>query len=625
MGKFTPAQRDSLRYDIIFYNRNQEVTPIKISRKMILIFSIMVLITIGINTFYLSQSSLEASLNNTHVRFENMGSSMVRAIEQYVLMMDLAMDEVTSNSSFMDAFAVAACDTSTYSQSLSAQNRMSQTLYHSPAVENFYRVSIYSRNGFYLSSHFEKNDTLVSLSDEAREIINAIPWLDSIEKDSFQRHLIAPHTDSFTIAHDVPVFSAIRAATWHGNHIGFIEVAASIAELESIFPGDSEDILVQVVLSDGTVFYKNNEGDTAVYTGTDMPFWKMVTYNDTADNHRYVMHTESRWLGMDIYIAEDIAIQNAATYSLIRSYIEFALCIASIVITLVVLISISLTRSTRKLTNRVRQLPVNKLIAVQDPSKYLISVTSPRDLEIHELEDSFNQMLAALNTRAQNEITLGRSALQARLKALQTQINPHFVYNTLNIISAKSMENGNEEITEICDQFAQMLRYSTDTRSETATLREELEHVQNYLMLSKARYEDQLSYVIDVPAEMWPLSLPKLTLQPLVENALTHGYNVSSDCRHVDILGTVDNSQLYLTIRDNGSGFSEEILQQLRQDIALIISDSAAVIPSSEHIGLINTFQRLHYYSQGTIRIYIGNEGGAVVRLSIPTAGSRTI
>ena len=77
--------------------------------------------------------------------------------------------------------------------------------------------------------------------------------------------------------------------------------------------------------------------------------------------------------------------------------------------------------------------------------------------------------------------------LQAQLSALQTQINPHFVYNTLNIISAKSMESGNYEVIEICDQFAQMLRYATDTRSRTATMAEELENVRYYLMLSKAR------------------------------------------------------------------------------------------------------------------------------------------
>ena len=399
----------------------------------------MVLLTIGVNTYILSKSSLNASLDSTEMRFENMSSSMVRAIEQYVLMMDLALDEVTSNTSFMDAFAVSASDTSTYSEILSAQNMMSQTLYHSPAAENFYRVSVFSRNGFYLSSHIEKNDMLVSLSDEAREIINSIPWLDSVETDSFQRHIIAPHPDYFNIAHGVSVFSAIRTATWHGKCIGFIEVAASTDELKSLFSGDNSDILVQAVLNDGTTLYRSDENDTAVYRSDELPTQEMTRYNDHNGNHRYVMHAESRWLGLNIYIAEDVAIQSAVTNGTIRIYIGFALLIASAVILLVILSSIRLTRSTRKLTEKVRKLPVSKLIAEPDPSQYLVSVTSPHDIEIRELEDSFNKLLTVLNIRTKNEIVLHQSALQAQLKALQTQINPHFIYNTLNIISAKSM------------------------------------------------------------------------------------------------------------------------------------------------------------------------------------------
>ncbi len=596
----------------------QEAVTTKISKKMILIFSVMILLTISINTFYLSQSSLESALNNTQMRFENMGSSMVRAIEQYVLMMDLALDEVTSDASFMDAFALAASDTGTYSQILASQNMMSQTLYHSPAVENFYRVSIYSRNGFYLSSRFEKNDTLVSLSDEAKEIINVIPWLKEIEADSFQRHIIAPHLDTFNIAHAVPVFSAIRAATWHGTQIGFIEVAASTDELQAIFSGDSEDILVQAVLSDGSELFKSSENDTATLSSSNIPLGKMSRYQDEKGNNRYVMHTESRWLGLDIYLSEDVAIQNAASYHMILSYIKFALFIAVIVITLVIVISMGLTRSTRRLNDKVRQLPVNKLITGQNPSKYLVPVTNPRDLEIRELEDSFNQMLVALHARTQNEIALQKSALQARLKALQTQINPHFIYNTLNIISAKAMESGSEDVTEICDQFAQMLRYSTDTRSETSTLGEELVHVQYYLLLSKARYEDTLSYVISVPPEMCSLSLPKLTLQPLVENAIIHGYNASTAVRHIEILGSIESDLLCLTIHDNGTGFSDEKLAELRRDIALIESGISFVPATGEDIGLINTCQRLHYYSKGAMHIHLANENGAVVRLTIP-------
>lgn len=178
------------------------------------------------------------------------------------------------------------------------------------------------------------------------------------------------------------------------------------------------------------------------------------------------------------------------------------------------------------------------------------------------------------------------------------------------------MESGNYDVIEICDQFAQMLRYSTDTRSRTATMAEELENVRYYLMLSKARYEDNLEFTVDVPENLTGLTVPNLTLQPLVENALSHGFNGANALRKLWITGHIDHSQFILEIRDNGNGFSEESLSSLRQQIKLVESSQLSIESSSGHIGLINTCLRLHYYSKGTMHMAIRNENGAVVTLT---------
>ena len=133
----------------------------------------------------------------------------------------------------------------------------------------------------------------------------------------------------------------------------------------------------------------------------------------------------------------------------------------------------------------------------------------------------YDEMLERLRASMRNEMALREGALQAQLSALQMQINPHFIYNTLNIISAKGLEVGSLEVSDLCDQFAQMLRYATDLRSRTATLADEVENARRYLGLVKARFEALLEYTIDLPEEAYGLLIPKLTLQPLVENALT--------------------------------------------------------------------------------------------------------
>ena len=208
--------------------------------------------------------------------------------------------------------------------------------------------------------------------------------------------------------------------------------------------------------------------------------------------------------------------------------------------------------------------------------------------------------------------------MKAQLNALQAQINPHFIYNTLNIISAKSMESSNYDVIEICDQFAQMLRYSTDMSSRTATMAEEIENVHNYLMLAKARYENNLEFAIDVPENLGSITVPKLTLQPLVENALTHGYNGYNELRKLTVTGRIEDEKLILCIRDNGTGFSEDRLQKLQEGIRRIENGTLSMEESGGHIGLLNTCLRLHFYSNGQMHISIHNDSGAVITMVMP-------
>ena len=286
----------------------------------------------------------------------------------------------------------------------------------------------------------------------------------------------------------------------------------------------------------------------------------------------------------------------------------------------IVLVSMLLTRSIRRLTKKVQQMQVGRVL--KDDDNVLASlntqVTSRSDREIFELEQAFNQMMLQLRSSTMNELAMREGTLQAQLSALQTQINPHFIYNTLNIISAKSMESGNFDVIELCDQFASMLRYATSTSSRTATLQEEIENAHNYLQLAKARYEDNLEYTIDVPKELTGLIVPKLTLQPLVENALTHGYDGTNALRRLSVTGRLEAGELRLRVRDNGTGFTPEMLFSLSRRIEEIQEDHSFASDASTHIGLINTCLRLHYYSKGAMRMSIRNEDGAVVELTMP-------
>ena len=121
--------------------------------------------------------------------------------------------------------------------------------------------------------------------------------------------------------------------------------------------------------------------------------------------------------------------------------------------------------------------------------------------EIYRLQRAFHALIERLNSSIRDEMRFRELHLEARMNALQAQINPHFIYNTLNVINSKSLEYGAFDIARLTDRFSEMLRYSTNMHEKTVTLEQELEHVANYLELMKLRYEHKLEYRIEVAQE----------------------------------------------------------------------------------------------------------------------------
>ena len=588
----------------------------KMIHKLILVFSLLAILTTAANSIYFYKTRMADLDQRTYEHLSTLSTKIAGEIEQYVKLMDYAIESLTADPDFMEAFHAASHldDESDVGETLATQNILSRKLYQEPILEPFFRVSVYSDNGFFISSRFERTGSVSSMSDEAKETIASLSYLATADAQPFRRHIIGPHKEPWT-EEFVGVFTAVRSVAWRGEHVGYVEVNAYLDDLADIFMwGQHDGFLVQGIFDDGTQLFRTM-GDDVVYTDLD-PADLTRVQTDGVD--RLVVGTYSDYLHMTVYVSQDMSVYNEQADLLVRNYVIVALGILFVTLIFVVAFSLGLTRAIRKLTRRVKHLPVDSVLAHSDTA-LTTTVTSPRDQDIHKLETTLNRLMVKLQSSMHSEMALREGALQAQLNALQMQINPHFIYNTLNIISAKGMECGSEEITDICAQFAQMLRYAADLRSKTATLGEELQNARRYLQLVKARYEDQLTYLIDVPEDMHSLTVPKLSLQPIVENALTHGFAGRSDPREVSITGTVKGNMLQLIIRDNGNGFSDEALLRLHGAFLDMEKDpSAFSSEGGEHMGLKNTYLRLLNASKGKIRMQLHNDNGAVITLTLP-------
>lgn len=192
-----------------------------------------------------------------------------------------------------------------------------------------------------------------------------------------------------------------------------------------------------------------------------------------------------------------------------------------------------------------------------------------QEYEIQTLSDGFENMVSRLNQLIEQNREEQMSLRQAELALLQAQINPHFLYNTLDAIVWLVEMEKNEQAVEMVTSLSSFFRSSLSNGRDIITLKEEEQHVRSYLEIQQVRYKDILSYEISIDPSLFAYRIPKLTLQPLVENALYHGLKLKRGLGHISVTGMRDGRDLVLTVVDDGAGMSEERLLEVQRMLKL--------------------------------------------------------
>ena len=218
---------------------------------------------------------------------------------------------------------------------------------------------------------------------------------------------------------------------------------------------------------------------------------------------------------------------------------------------------------TRSMTKPLKQL----ITTVERVNLENLNLPVPEG-EIDEfkmLDESFQTMFSNLKDSINKLYESKIKEADAHFLALQAQMNPHFLYNSLNAISAAGEQYGSETTTAMCNQLADMLRYTTTPSNKFVSLKEEINHAVNYLELMKVPYEGSLNYEVYIPDRLYMVDIPKLTLQPLVENSINHGLEKVLPPWNITICGKITDSFWEISIEDNGTGFDEAILDKIQK------------------------------------------------------------
>lgn len=242
-----------------------------------------------------------------------------------------------------------------------------------------------------------------------------------------------------------------------------------------------------------------------------------------------------------------------------------------------------------------------------------LPVTDNVTNDIRELEHAVNHMLQRIKASVELE-------QQAYLNALQAQMKPHFLYNCLSVISSISRtECETSTVPQFCSHLAAMLRYETTYQNDLVRLEDELENIRNYLALMKVRYAQYISYEVQAEEALLQLPLPRLVLQPLVENCFKHGFKAVAPPWHLSVRAFREDRQWVIQVADNGIGFDDTKRQELEQQAETLmnhLSDGYTDLKIGG-LGLANTIVRLRLMSTDPVFFSItpNEPTGAIITL----------
>ncbi len=236
--------------------------------------------------------------------------------------------------------------------------------------------------------------------------------------------------------------------------------------------------------------------------------------------------------------------------------------------------------------------------------------------EIGVLHNTFDSMVNQINTLIEKDYKNELLNKEAQIKALENQIDPHFLYNTLDTINWTARSIGANSISDISIALANLLRISLSKDDEGYTIKQEIDTLNYYFTIQKVRYQKRLDYSINISEDLFKYEIPKLTLQPLVENSIRYGLEEMTDICHISINAWTENEDIIIEVSNNGSSFENDMLEKLL---------SNNIIPNGFGVGISNIHKRLQLtYGPNyglTLNTQINNFTGeevAVVRIKIP-------
>lgn len=319
---------------------------------------------------------------------------------------------------------------------------------------------------------------------------------------------------------------------------------------------------------------------------------------------------------------QSISITHRAPFSGLRFFLEtpkkeilqdlheLRLFLVAILLAVLMMAGAAVVLVLRRMYKPMEQL-ADTMRQVSDGELEIRSAVTSQD-EIGELSAALNHMLDQIQDLIEQVLKEELLKKDAELNALQYQITPHFMYNTLNSIKYKALLKGENEIAALIDDFIELLQASINRKGAFVTLAEEIHFIQSYMALQQMRYEDPIETKYSIPLQAEKCYVPRLLLQPFIENAILHGLDFKNHLNHIDVKAWIEEDRLWLLIHNTGRPITEEQIQKM---MAADLKKTHGL----SGIGIRNVMERLELYYGRHAGIYFeSDEISTTVKISLP-------
>lgn len=499
---------------------------------------------------------------------------------------------------------------------------------------NLYSIFGYSYNFYHMNIVNLSNQTLLTFGEE----YDYKPFVCTSE---MKKNIIAPSLTLdgslniippedgclYAPRQDVPVFTITRS-------FGRYPLTTKNALIEIQLSVDSLSRLIENILYD----YNNGGESVLIFDNSNSPIYTahlsdeqipyyLDLYTDQSKKGNFSFMNKNELITIYSSSKTDLSVMliTPQSYLLQNRLFYMTVCIIFFICSFIIMtivtrkLSQKITAPITELSKRLSTFELNEL----DQHDSLTSESTYFN-EMDLLSKSYDTMQLRLKKSLDDAIHSRTLTIHSQMMALQAQMDSHFLYNTLTIISIIAEDNNDEQASAMCIKLTKMLRYITEDISQKTTFAQEVAHTKNYTDLISIRFQDNVCFHYQVSDRMDALYVPRLIIQPLVENSIKYSRK-SNQILDISIRTWTEDSYWYATIQDNGDGFSEEAMNLLWARIHHLNSTSDNPMLNINGMGLANIYLRLKlYYNENFIFKIENIRDGNLISGSSITIGGKT-